>query len=196
MCYLGYFCLFVDYGKAEFVSPWQSSKEQPSVLLTASLAAARRVIRHLSFRGTAKIWTWLFLNLNYLSKSQLCWSLCCFGRAGQAPEGWGKKLLSPSLGSRAAGGCICEQSPVCIEWNHFISVGKRQLFKSGIGVAGQSTAGLALESLFHWMNVLAPNGATSFSFLFVATSDISWESSLTSSDISPQENNLVWPNSP
>lgn len=49
--------------------------------------AARRVIRHLSFRGTSKMWMWLFLNLNYLSKTQLCWSLCCFGRAGHAP-GW------------------------------------------------------------------------------------------------------------
>lgn len=79
-------CLFVEYGKANFVSHWQSSKEQPAVFLTACLAAARRVIRHLSFRGTSKVWMWLFLNWNYLSKAQQCWSLCCFGRAGQAPD--------------------------------------------------------------------------------------------------------------
>lgn len=192
MCYSEYFCLFMGYGKAKFVSHWQSSKEQPSVFLTASLAVARGVIGHLSFRVTSKIWTWLFLILNYLSKAQLCWSLCCFGRVGQAPKWQEKMLPSPSLGSRAGGGYICEQSPVFIKLNHFISVGKRQLSKSGIGVPGQNTTGLILENLFHWMNVLAP--MEKFPSVFsVDTFDSSCESSLTSTDISPQENNFVWP---
>lgn len=108
---------------------------------------------HLSFRGTSKIQTWLFLNLNYLLFLNLSYlysyavAFAALAELGRPQSD--KRLLSPSLGSRAGEGYICEQSPVCSELNLFISVGKRQLSKSGIGVAGQNAAGLAPESLFH-----------------------------------------------
>lgn len=73
------------------------------LFLTASLAVARRVIRHLSLRGTSKIGTWLFLNLNYLSKAQVCWNLCCFDKRKYccllpwAPEQAGVTSVSRAL---------------------------------------------------------------------------------------------------
>lgn len=77
----------------------------------------------LFFRVTSQVWTWLFLILNYLSKSQLCWKLCCSVKAGpQSNKGRCCCILSWVSGG---GGYVCEQGPVFFELNHFIFCGKK-----------------------------------------------------------------------
>lgn len=170
--------------------------QQRAASCVPSLAVARRVTRHLHFRGTSKIWTWLFLNLNYLSKAQVCWSLCCFGRAEQAPEWWEKRLLSPLPGfqSRSGPHLWAEPSLDWIESLYFCR--KNTAVQIRDWCCWTKYSRIDSWELISLDESVSPNGATALRFLFVVTLGSSWGSSLTSSEISPQENSLVWPNSP
>lgn len=100
-------------------------------------------------RVTSKLWIWLFLILNSLSQCQLCWSLCFFVKAGP----WSNNRRSCCILSWVPRwGYICEQGSIFIQLNHFISVGERQLSKSGIGVAGKIQQEYLLRACFAgWM---------------------------------------------
>ena len=122
-----------------------------SCCIPGSNQKGNQASQFLFFRVTSKVWTWLFLILSYLSKSQPCWRLCCFVKAGPQSDKR-RRCCILSWVSEGCGGNTCEQGPVFTELNHFISVEKDSYSNRGFVLLDKTQQDCLLRACFTgWM---------------------------------------------